>query len=164
MKSALVLVGLIGCGDPVRDARIEALGPEREGVAQGPLHRAGQPCLACHDGSGPRELSVGGTIYRTEGSKSPVAGVRVELTDATGTTFTTATNCAGNFFVDPADFTPTYPLRVALQAGAQRIEMDSPIQRDGSCASCHARPAGTASAGVVYLYTDDVEAPADACP
>ena len=164
----VTLLLLVACGDPVRDDRIEALGPERTGVARGPLHRAGQPCLACHDGraAGTREFSVAGTVFLAEGSERPAPGVRVELVDSAGTRFESATNCAGNFFVAPADFAPRYPLWVALQAGDYRIEMDSPVQRDGSCASCHAREPGKASAGGVYLFFEESEASKDggACP
>lgn len=164
----VVLSLLLACSDPVLDQRIEALGPEVAGVAPGPLHRAGQPCLACHDGRDGdiRQLSVGGTVYATAGTREPLAGVRVELVDSAGTKFETASNCAGNFFVEPAAFTPTYPLWVALRLGDYRIEMDSPIRRDGSCASCHARELGKQSAGAVYLYAEESEAAESngACP
>lgn len=157
---AALLLASGGCGDPVRDQQIEALGPEQTNIARGPLHRAGQPCLTCHDGRGAgiRELSVAGTVFLAEGSERPAPGVRVELVDSLGTRFESATNCAGNFFVDPADFTPTYPLWVALRAGDYRIEMDSPVQRDGSCASCHTTTPGRASAGGVYLFFEESEA------
>lgn len=159
---------LLACGDPVQNARIDALGPETEGVARGPLHRAGQPCLACHDGrSGDvRELSVAGTVFTTPGSTEPLAGARVELRDSAGVTFETATNCAGNFFVEPAAYAPTYPLWVAVRAGDYRVEMDSPVRRDGSCASCHATDVSPTSTGAVYLYAEPSEVPADqaGCP
>jgi hypothetical protein len=163
MMRALALLALTSCSDPVQSTRIEALGSERSGVAKGPLHRPGQPCVLCHDGSGPRAFSVAGTVYSADGSSAAAAGVRVELTDSTGATFTTASNCAGNFFVEPADFTPLYPMWVALETAGERIEMDTPVARDGSCASCHARESSAASPGVVYAFAGAAPERA-ACP
>ena len=37
--------------DPVQSEAVADLGGEAPGVAPGPLHRPGQPCLVCHDGS-----------------------------------------------------------------------------------------------------------------
>ena len=51
--------------DPVRDQRIERLGPEVSGVPEGPLHRPNQPCLLCHAGAGPGDavFSLAGTVF-----------------------------------------------------------------------------------------------------
>src|SRR5262245_43752578 len=97
-RTLFVAVLVAACGDPVRDRRMDALGPEAPGIAIGPLHRPGQPCLACHDGKGEaRAMSVAGTVFRTEDDAQPVFGVDVILTDAERRTFATKTNCAGNF-------------------------------------------------------------------
>lgn len=142
---------IAACADPVVDRKVDALGPEMQGVPPGPLHRPGQPCLLCHDARGDaRVFSVAGTVFVAPGGGAPSVGTVVELFDADGTTFRTATNCAGNFFVEPGAFTPRYPLYVALEHDGARIEMDSPIFRDGSCASCHGAVADPASAGPVY--------------
>ena len=101
----LALAAIAACADPIRDASIDALGPEDPGVAVGPLHRAGQPCLTCHDGKGEaRAMTIAGTVYRTENESVPVNGVDVIVTDSAHHTFITKTNCAGNFFAYREDF------------------------------------------------------------
>src|SRR5450432_160855 len=53
MLAGTVLVcALVGCGDPVHDTAVSALGPEAPGVPKGPLHRPGQPCVLCHGPQG----------------------------------------------------------------------------------------------------------------
>ena len=150
--SALALI-LSAC-DPVVDDAVAALGGEANGVRPGPLHRPGQPCLLCHDGSlgSPPEFSVAGTVFETASSRSPARGVSVQLSAADASQFTTQTNAAGNFYIQPSRWAPVFPLMVKLTYQGESIEMDSKIGRDGACASCHADPAGPASPGHVYLY------------
>jgi hypothetical protein len=127
------------CIDPTHDQAVDALGPEVAGVPRGPTHRAGQPCLTCHGGSGPGapEMAVGGTIYAARGGTTPLEGVRVTLTDAKGAQRTTSSNVVGNFYVFKSAWEPEFPLSVALSYGDERLEMKTPIGRDGACASCH---------------------------
>lgn len=146
--------GLVACGDPLREERIAALGPEVRGVPEGPMHRAGQPCLTCHDGKDDavREFSVAGTIYAFPIGEEVAVDATVELRDAAGKTYRVATNCAGNFFVEPADFAPTFPVWVSLASDDYRIRMDSPMRRDGSCGSCHGSEATRRSVERVHLF------------
>ena len=138
--------------DPVHDEAVSDLGGEAPGVPQGPLHRPGQPCLTCHDGTTAHPaMSVGGTIYGVLGESAPLANAAVTLTDVNGATFTSTTNSAGNFYVEPSSFNPTYPLHVAVRLGPLIATMSSLVGRDGSCAGCHADPASRISAGPVYL-------------
>jgi hypothetical protein len=160
---ALAVVAL-GCADPTREAAIANLGGEVEGVPPGPLHRPGQPCLACHDGHEARRYSMAGTVYRLADGDAPAPGVRVEIVDSVEQTFVVETNCAGSFFVRPEDFTPAYPAWTSLSLGAYRIAMETPIHREGSCAGCHADPAGPDAVGRVYLQAIDVAGEAEACP
>jgi hypothetical protein len=149
------------CSDPVRDEVVAALGGETEGVPVGPLHRPGQPCLACHDGGKGPVFSVAGTVYSRATDTLPLNRITVQMVDTDGRPFNATTNCAGNFFVRPSEFTPHYPLWVTLAVGTQKIDMESPVYRDGSCASCHTDPKGSASAGHVYfLLEDDPDLPA----
>ncbi|MBX3205696.1 MAG: hypothetical protein KF764_11555 [Labilithrix sp.] len=153
------------CDDPLRERAVDALGPEVAGVPRGPLHRRGQPCLTCHDGrSEARAFSVAGTVFVTPDAPDPAPGVVVELASADGRTFRVATNCAGNFFVEPTSFAPRYPLFVALESGRYRVEMDTPVQRDGSCASCHREPASRSDVGQVFLYATPRAFDASGCP
>jgi hypothetical protein len=156
----LVAVTAIGACDPVGDDAIAALGPEMPGVRRGPLHRPGQPCLLCHDGSfgAPPAFSVAGTIYATPSSPIGLEGATVALTDSTGSQYTTMeTNAAGNFYVTPDQWNPVFPLStVAVTSIAAGFAvMQSDIGRDGACASCHFNPAGSASPGQVCITLDE---------
>jgi hypothetical protein len=145
----------VSCGDPVPDAAVAALGPENSAVPPGPLHRPGQPCLVCHVAGGRAPaFSLGGTVFVDVTGKAPVGNVDVIILDAANRTYTSQTNCAGNFYVLPSEFAPTYPYWATLRAGTVQRDMDSPSYRDGSCAACHAGAPGPASAGVVYLIDD----------
>lgn len=138
--------------DPVQSEAIADLGGEAPGVPPGPLHRPGQPCLVCHDGSTAQPaMSVGGTVYAVLGSEAPLAGATVELTAENGSTSTATTNGAGNFYVEESAWQPVYPLRVAVAYGGLTSTMSTIIGRDGSCGSCHVDPPSRISAGRVYL-------------
>jgi hypothetical protein len=75
----------------------------------------------------------------------------IQVNDAAGASHWVTVNCAGNFFALADDFQPTYPMQVTVSWQDQSVTMDSLIHRDGSCATCHTDPAGTMSAGHVYL-------------
>ena len=107
---------------------------------------------------------MAGTVYRLADGDAPAPGARVEIVDAAGQRFVAETNCAGNFFVRPEDFEPVYPAWTSLSVGDYRIAMETPIHREGSCAGCHAEPAGPDAVGRVYLLAIDVEDTAEACP
>jgi hypothetical protein len=152
----LVLAGLAAaCSDPVRAQAIAALGDEAPGVRPGPLHRPGQPCLVCHGGEQGPTFSVAGTVYARAESAVPVSRVTVELLDSEARSFKAITNCAGNFFVRPDEFLPHYPLWITVAAADHRLDMESPVFRDGSCASCHTDPKAPASAGHAYALLDE---------
>ena len=161
----LLAASLLACGDRVKDRAIEDLGPESPDVAVGPLHRPGQPCLVCHDGAEARAFSVAGTVYWAPDSDAPAAGAAVRMIDALERPFTAIANCNGNFFVQPGEFDPKYPLWVSVGAGSLEIPMDSPINGDGSCARCHGLTPGPESAGRVYAAPIAPEEPsAEGCP
>jgi hypothetical protein len=154
-------IAALACGNPVHDATVDALGPENPNVPPGPLHRPGQPCLACHGGEGPASLqfSVGGTVYAVRGQSRPAIGPCVQIEDIEGRYWTSApTNTVGNFFVNESDFAPNFPIRMALvscETGAIFQQMQTLAARDGSCADCHSSPASPTSAGLVYLAVDE---------
>jgi hypothetical protein len=153
--SAILIAALASCADPARDRAIESLGPEAPGVREGPLHRPGQPCVLCHDDAGNAPpFSVAGTVYIDANSLQPIEGVTVTLIDALGNRFSSTTNCAGNFFVRPGEYSLEGPIWVNMQRGDVFREMDTPVYRDGSCAGCHGDPAGPASPGHVFLIDD----------
>jgi hypothetical protein len=146
---------LSGCVDPVVDRALEKLGPEKGNVPPGPLHRPGQPCLLCHSEDGDADpFTVAGTVYLDPLTSTPVDNVAVTTIDAKGRSFTVTTNCAGNFFVRPQEFTPTFPIWLEMQGGTTYRSMESASYREGSCAGCHVDPAGPSSPGHVYLLDD----------
>ena len=132
--------------DPVPDQRAADLGDEAPGVAPGPLHRAGQPCLACHD-----EMSIAGTVYAVRGSGAPLANAQVHFTDNAGSTATALSNAAGNFYLLDSQWRPTFPVRVEVDYGTVKATMNSIIGRDGSCATCHLAPSTRISPGPIYV-------------
>jgi hypothetical protein len=163
-----VCVAPAGCPDPAIESQIAALGPEDPAVPIGPLHRPDQPCVVCHqEGGNAPPFLFGGTVYFDAEEARPIGAVEVVLLDADGRVHRTATNCAGNFFVRPSEWQPRLPVWATLIAGAHSIDMESPIYREGSCATCHFRPAGPRSAGHVFLSDDPMEPvplPPSDCP
>jgi hypothetical protein len=153
----LTLVVLLAACDPVHDDAVDALGGEIGGVGPGPLHRPGQPCLLCHDGTlgNPEEFSVAGTVFVYPSSDEPAGGAVVQLTDEEGSTFRVRTNRAGNFYLSPGEYSPNYPLEVQVEYGGETVVMKSTIGREGACAGCHSEPAGFDSPGRVYVMLDD---------
>ena len=161
-----------GCTDPVRDAEIEALGPEEPGQSPGPDHRPGQPCLHCHSKGGPasnKPFAMAGTVFQTELPDSPAAeGVTVQFIDAKNGApiISPETGPTGNFYVPLQDWPNlAYPVRVGLYEALDappKIIMQSLIGREGSCNYCHRRnpdgdlseqqvKASRSSAGQIYL-------------
>jgi hypothetical protein len=169
--AAMLSMASVGCGDPVRENSIDALGGERPGVPKGPLHRPGEPCVLCHGGNGPGEstFAFAGTVYQTEGAPTPLADAIVRLIDSTGKKYETGTNCAGNFFVLEDDYAPTFPVWAKVifgTSGGKPVPhtMGSPIYREKSCAKCHTERAGPESVGPVYFAPKGVPFPARSCP
>jgi hypothetical protein len=155
-----------GCGtDPAISAVADGLGPEQPGVPQGPEHRPGQPCVTCHHGSGPGdpEFSLAGTVYVDRDRALPLEGATVEFLDALERRHTATSNCAGNFYIEADDWQPRFPVWVEVRLGAIAIAMETQIERDGACASCHSDPAGPGSAGHVYLSEEPLDLPAGEC-
>lgn len=160
--TALAAAALAGCPSPVEDDLIASLGPEQSGVPEGEFHRYGQPCLACHSGYvGEDPMVVAGTVFATPIDDIPVEGARVELTDAAGSKIVKSTNCAGNFYVEEGEWEPVFPLRAVVECTlpdgrVRRNVMGTRINRDGSCASCHANEAPSQLGPGRVFCTDEV--------
>ena len=151
-RFVLALALAAGCQDPLRSEQIDALGPEEASIPIGPLHRTGQPCLLCHSEGGiSTPFTVAGTIYQTPSGRSPAAGVAVALRDSARRSYVAYSNCAGNFYVSPAEFQPVMPLWVTIRSAELQVVMESPMNKDGDCATCHARSVSSQSAGPVFL-------------
>lgn len=179
-RSMLVLaLAVAGCGNPVVDQRIDALGPEVTGVPPSEFHRPGQPCVLCHgayEGDTP-QMVVGGTVFAYRGDEkyhttiatnTQVPNVKVHLYDTTGT-HDAVTDCMGNFFVAVSDWNASFPLGVGIECPdpgsnpptySRGIKyMKSRISRDGSCASCHYGPVSASSPGWVPCDDGDAMTP-----
>jgi hypothetical protein len=160
--SLLCLYGLalvLAACDPVNEDAIAGLGGEAPGVRQGPLHRPGQPCLLCHDGQvgDPPAFSVAGTLFETPGALVGADLATVSLTDSADGGYRATTNTAGNFYVTPGEWTPTFPITIisVVDTAGVKATMHSEVGRDGACASCHVDPAGPASPGHVSMSAAD---------
>jgi hypothetical protein len=96
----------------------------------------------------------------------PAVGATVLLVDAAHAAVALRSNCAGNFFVAAERFAPALPLWASVRLGEQRIDMESPMHKDGDCARCHGDPAGPTSAGHLFVFDGDAPAGAatGACP
>jgi hypothetical protein len=100
------------------------------------------------------QFSTAGTAYAVEKSSQPAADALVSIEDVTGATYSATTNSAGNFYIPLYAFAPHYPVivsQIRSADGSQSQSMATIINRDGSCADCHANPRGPDSQGPVYL-------------
>jgi hypothetical protein len=95
---------------------------------------------------------MAGTVFAGGNSLLPSVGATVTLQGADGTTATATTNAAGNFYLTPDLYAPTYPVHVtSITLGGVSNTMHSHIGGNGSCAGCHVDPAGPDSPGHVYF-------------
>ncbi len=147
LTALVVGIPAIGCTDPVRDAEIDALGPEVPGVSPGENHRPGQPCLHCHSKGGPAEdhpFAIAGTIFKTAKHDSePASDISVQFVDARGggPRLIPVSNDVGNFWIPLEDWPDmAFPIRVGLykdEGKPPTQTMKSLINREGSCNYCH---------------------------
>ena len=157
----------LSCTDPIHDGGVKATGCEVGGVPKGPLHRAGQPCGVCHQESGPAAsiFTVSGTIFAQPSNLVGVDQATVTFTDARGSVHTTQTNCVGNFFVRPEEWTPSFPILVRVSKNASPpADMQSQIGRETSCANCHVTsiPPDDPTSQVPHVYLG-IDEPKPAC-
>lgn len=153
-RPLLTLFMLGGCFGQPGSADEAALG-DVDHRPTGDEHRPGQPCLVCHGAEytpGDEVFAVAGTIYETLDSQTGTAGVDVILEDADGQEVRLRSNRAGNFYLEEDDAALRFPLQVAIERDGERMEMRSPILREGSCAHCHTKEGpNESSVGRVFL-------------
>jgi hypothetical protein len=146
--------------DPQHDLAVAALGPEDPKIPVGPLHRAGQPCILCHDlDEDATPFNIAGTVFRDNVSPTPLTDAAILFVDSAGNTFTAHSNCVGNFYVGVSEFEPAWPFWVTVSQGANESDMGSPVHRERSCAACHFNPAGPRTAGQVFMTSDSFVLP-----
>lgn len=140
-----------------------------DSAEEGPTHRPGQRCLACHGADhtpGGEVFVLAGTVYRRAGDAEGLAGAEVEVTDDRGDLFTVESNRVGNFMVSVGEVdedrrgegwiglsrAPEFPLQVKVRYAGTEQSMRNVIHREGSCAACHDRAGkGAASNGKVFV-------------
>jgi hypothetical protein len=139
LLSFFSIIALVRCTDPVPDRVVEDQGAEIAGFPEGEFHRPGQNCTACHreDGEAESQFTVAGTIFSSPADLTGVHNAEVQLTDSVGTTHIARTNCVGNFFVRPTEWSPKFPILVRVRKGTTAVSMKSVIGREGSCNACH---------------------------
>ena len=166
-RIAALFVGLCAaaCSDPVRTRAVDDLGGEDPATPVGPLHRPGQPCLACHGSDGPAEsrFSLAGTVYQRSDALDPLDGATVRFIDSTGAQYRVVSNCAGNFYVGADNYEPAWPVWMKIEWKALSQEMVSPSFREGSCGACHKDPATPAMVGHLYVGDDQTTFPHEVC-
>lgn len=147
---ALALAGA-SCFDPVHADRVDALGPEKDGVRPGPDHRPGQPCNTCHGGNGPGspEFSVAGTVYTTPDATEAAQGVRITITASDGSTITLVSNSVGNFYATKEEWYGPFPMKV--QVDGAKTQMTTRIGGQAGCGFCHRNPADVDHVPAIYL-------------
>jgi len=165
---------VLACSDPVTSAELDALPPENPNVPIGQYHRAGQPCVVCHNPSGPAsadDFSLGGTVFAQAATLVGVNNATVAFTDTTGSQFTTTTNCVGNFFVRKSDWDPSFPIFARVFNSTDEVTMQGQIGRERSCANCHSDPDPSSpeyfsQVGHIFLYGagETPPPPASDCP
>ena len=156
------MLGLVAvsCRDPVHDDAVDALGPEAPDVEQGPLHRPGQPCTACHGGDGPGgpTFDLAGTVYAFPGAPNPLPGGIVRVVDGSGRSSAVQTNEVGTFYWLEGQLDLEFPIWASVEFCGRVVEMKTPIFRERSCANCHSGP-GPSSVEHVYF----AESPEKVC-
>lgn len=132
------------CADPVHSDAVDALGPEKDGIKEGPRHRSGENCTTCHGTvyTVSPEMSVAGTVFRTRDPRQGANGAIVTITDKDGKTRSFQTNDVGNFHATKEEYDPPFPLRVSVsfvdENGVTHVQdMQTPIRRNGGCGTCH---------------------------
>ena len=145
------------CTDPVKDHAIERLGPERGGVAEGPEHRPGQPCVLCHSDGGPaskHKFAIGGTVFETATADKGAANVGVYFKDNDNVQRQVVTNAAGNFYVREEEWPDlTFPFKTGVKRGqGLPVLMQSTINREGSCNFCHELPGGDSRESIGPIF------------
>ncbi len=121
--------------------------------AASPLMEPGNDCGSCHRSDGVAKSmpwTLSGTLYADP--KAPAAfgleGAEVIATGTDGREVTLETNAAGNFYSrEPLAF----PVKIAVQRGAQRVEMGQKLDGPVACASCHSETPKQGAPGRVYL-------------
>jgi hypothetical protein len=170
----LVVFFAAACSDPVTSGALNALPGENPTVPVGEFHRAGQPCVDCHNPSGPAsadDFSLAGTIFAQPQNAVGVDQATVAFTDSASSSFTVTTNCVGNFFVKKSDWDPEFPIFARVFKNGLSRTMQGQIGRERSCANCHSDPDPSSplyfsNVGHIYLYEsgDNPPPPSSDCP
>ncbi len=170
---AALSVGISCNLDPVHRAAVNNLGSEQgnDYPPESEFHRPGEPCALCHSKEGPADNTfvLGGTVFwGPDDYRRRVDQAYVRIKDANKVTKCFVTNCNGNFFVRPEQFSRlTFPLLISVERAKKpgvdestmRIRrMTSHVGREASCATCHTLGLRDfASPGQIRMYDTEQE-------
>ncbi|MCB9679434.1 MAG: carboxypeptidase regulatory-like domain-containing protein [Alphaproteobacteria bacterium] len=120
------------------------------GNQESPLMHPGDACIECHTalGEGPA-FRIAGTVYSEYDEPDDcngLAGIEVEIVDDEGTSWTTTTNSAGNFFFRTSQMNPVWPITATVRRNGNEISMLTP-QSTGDCSTCHTWNGDNGAAG-----------------
>ena len=107
--------------DPVHRSAVNALGEEQGDLypEKSQYHRPGEPCALCHSKQGPADTTfvLGGTVFwGPDNYDRRVPNAYVRVLDANKTQKCFVTNCNGNFYVTPDQFSRlTFPILVSVE-------------------------------------------------
>lgn len=130
---------------------LSAVELEERRVTPGPLMRAGENCLRCHqeNGTAKNVWTAAGTVYLHDQAdrEQGLAGVKVILQNPSGKTVTLFTNEAGNFFTaEPLE--QGYSVRIEKEGKSMAMSSPPPA---GSCNACHSLPPVGNAPGRIFL-------------
>lgn len=117
-------------------------------------HNAGRNCLTsgCHSGSGEEHFSLGGTIYTDADGTDARVGAKIKVIDTNGSTVTSTSNQAGNFYTEKSMKAP-----FTITASYEGREVKMPTEASGGGCNADGCHADGSSAGRVFISTNDLD-------
>ncbi len=98
-------------------------------------HNPGQACLTCHNGQTATRFTLGGTVFTTAQSATPVPAATIIVTDANNVVTKLITASNGNFY---SARTFAYPVKVTASKCPDTRPMIAEVATaGGDCNTCH---------------------------
>ncbi len=98
-------------------------------------HNPGQACLTCHNGQTATRFTLGGTVFTTAQSATPVPAATIVVTDANNVVTKLVTASNGNFY---SSRTFVYPVKVTASKCPDTRPMIAEVATaGGDCNTCH---------------------------
>ena len=116
----------------------------------------GMACLACHSSNRDApDFPLAGTVYPTgheydDCYGSAAQNARVNITDNRGVTRSFTVNQAGNFYTEPIDGWPVFPIRATVTFNGKTRVMSGAVN-SGDCNTCHTLRGSSGAPGRIAL-------------